>query len=81
MDLRRNTAMNVPVEIIRGKYKGLIYVYGSVNIQENNVRYQYDELENGHLIDDDFVRFGGHILTYLIEKRKYYDIITRNDGN
>lgn len=79
-DLQHNPSVNVPIEIVKGKYNGLVYQYGAAEIKENNVRFQYMVIENGHLIDDDFVRFSGNVLTYLIMKRNYYDIITRNDG-
>jgi hypothetical protein len=80
-DMAPNPSVNVPIEIIKGKYKGLIYQYGAATIKENNVEYQYMPIEDGHLIDEDFVRFAGNILTYLITKRQYYDVITRNDGS
>jgi len=78
-DLNKNY-LTVPIEITRGKYKGLIYRYGMVTIQsELSVKYEYAAISNGHMVDDSFVNFGGRILTYLLTKKNYYDIITQQD--
>lgn len=81
-DIRgNNPAANVPVEITRGIYKGLVYEYGAAKFQEGNVAYQYSVHNNGHLIDEEFKQFAGQIMMYLIKQKGYYDIITRNDGS
>lgn len=79
-DLQENPSVNVPVEIIKGKYEGLIYQYGTMEMRDGLVKYQYDPIRNAHVIDDEFERFAGEILMYLTRKRDYYDVITRNDG-
>ena len=75
-DLQRGPTDTVPIEIIRGKYKGLVYQYGTMKVEENRVSYHYDIIENSHLTDDGFIRFGGNVLTYLITKKSCYDIIS-----
>ena len=80
-DLQASPAATVPIEIIRGDYKGLVYQYGTVQFDENRVSYHYTSIENGHLIDAEFIKFGGTLLTYLIRKKSYYDIISRSPQN
>jgi len=66
-----------PVEIIKGKYKGLIYRYGFIKIPEDGViQYEYEVLHNGHVIDDGFIPYAGYILTYLYIEKKYHEIIS-----
>lgn len=68
----------VPLEIVKGKYKGLVYHYGRVEFpEENKVSFEYTALHNEYLIEhlDDFQMFSGRILMHLLENREYYDII------
>ena len=73
----------IPVEIISGKYTGLVYQYGRVEFPNDNiVGFEYFPLFNEYLIEDkeDFQGFAGRILMYMLEKREYFDIIRDEIG-
>lgn len=78
-----DTFTEIPLEIISGKYTGLVYNYGRVEFPDDNtVGFEYTALFNEYLIEDkaDFQEFAGRILMYMLEKRDYYDIIRDEIG-
>lgn len=77
----KNSFLTIPVEVKKGRYKGLIYRYGVVTIPKDGVvKFEFQVLQNGHLIDDNFVQFAGKVLTYIYISNKYHEIVSNQDG-
>lgn len=72
-------SVNIPVRIKRGMFKGVVYCYGKVKIQEDPERntakmhFEYIPIKNEELIQKNttkFIKLAGDILTHLIQTEK-----------
>lgn len=80
-DLQTNSVYeqsnNIPIYLKKGLFKGVVYCYGQVKIQEESDRvrlhFEYIPIKGQDIIEShktEFIKLAGDILSYLITKEK-----------